>query len=418
MADTTIQLRKDAERLLSKIEKLEGLFEHAKILENRTEELANAIQIHFMQFWEDAKNTLLKSKFLNVRNSRNNIAHNTDSEKFWSITFPKLEVDFQKVLAKKSEVEKYAEKFSENETKRRFEKFADNERFGDQRVRKKTVNALDDAFKNDVPEDDKSEFPPSSEIISNTVNDISTELKEYIGNHEGLAENIQTDILDWSEKMLTDVDIATNANFEKEKEFIQKLKRTDTDAFFDNIGELESEYKHIDTSDKDFDMQHYGKMLQEDFDKFEKKQKKTETKRYKEAYFQALIKSLTESFNARKATFEQKLIDGKRKRFLKELFEKIENFKRLEWALQPIIDDLGHGYLWDLSNKPFKNLGFDILQKYASLLKNDQALQEFAELLGKQSATSEEVEKQIIEDNVRKLKQLSLEFVFQWVFFF
>jgi len=78
---------------------------------------------------------------------------------------------------------------------------------------------------------------------------------------------------------------------------------------------------------------------------------------------------------------------------LKELYKKIENFKKLEQLLQPFIDDLGHGYLWDMSNAPFRNLGFDILQKYSSLLKNDKALQEFAELLGNQSVTSQEVEK-------------------------
>lgn len=402
MSNNTIQRRKEAEKLLSKIEKLEGLFERAKIVENQTEDLANAIQVGFIQLWEYAKDTLFKNKILSIRNSRNSLAHAADSESFWTDSFPKLESGFQKVLSKKPELEKYAEQFSKDEKKRRFEKLADKEHFGDQRARKKTVNALDDAFKNDVPEDDKAEFPPTSEIISKTVDDISTEIKEYVGNHEALSENVQTDILDWSEKVLTDIDIATNANFEKEKEFIQRLEGIDANVFFDNIDEFEREFKHIDTSAKDFDMRHYQKMLQEDLGKIVKKHKKEETKKYQEAYFQVLIKSLAESFNARKAAFEQKLIDEKRKQFLKELFEKIENFKKLEQVLQPFIDDLGHGYLWDMSNAPFRNLGFDVLTKYASLLKNDKALQEFAEVLGKQSATSEEVEKQIIEETVIK----------------
>lgn len=401
MTDKTTKWRIEAEKLLSKIEKLGSLFECAKMSENRTEELANAIQIGFIQFWEYAKDTLFKSKFLNMREFRNSIAHVADSENFWTDSYPKLVSGFQKVLSKKPELEKFADRFSENEKKRRFEKLADEEHFGDQRSRKKTVNALDDAFKNDLSEDDKSEFPPSSEIISKTVNEISDEIKEYIGNHEALSENVQTDILDWSEKVLTDVDIAASANFEKEKEFIQRLNGTDPSVFFDNIDEFESEFKHIDTSDKDFDMRHYKIMLQEDLGKIEKKQKE-ETKKYQDAYFQAVIKSLAENFNARKAAFEQKLIDEKRKQFLKELYEKIEKFKKIEQVLQPFIDDLGYGYLWDMSNAPFRNLGFDVLAKYASLLKNDKALQEFAEILGKQSATSEEVEKQIMEETVIK----------------
>ncbi|MBR4803857.1 MAG: VWA domain-containing protein, partial [Bacteroidales bacterium] len=80
----------------------------------------------------------------------------------------------------------------------------------------------------------------------------------------------------------------------------------------------------------------------------------------------------------------------------------IENFKKLEQLLQPFIDDLGHGYLWDMSNSPFRNLGFDILKKYSELLKNDTTLQEFAELLGRQSTTSQEVEKQIIDETIIK----------------
>lgn len=402
MAGNSIQRRKEAEKLLSKIEKLEGLFESAKVSDNRTEELSNSIQLNYIQLWEYAKDTLFKSIFLNAKDTRNTIAHKTDSDNFWEDTFAKLESDFKKILSKKTELEKFAEKFSENKSKQRFEKYADKEQFGDQRNRKKIVNALDDVFKNDLSEDEKSEFPPSSEIISQTADNISADLKEYIGNHDKLSENVQTDILDWSEKVLTEIDITTNAHFEEEQKYIQNLRGIGGFDFFENLEEHEREYKKIATSDKNFDMQHYQKMLQADVSKIMGKQKNAETKKYKDAYFQALLKSLIENFNERKTEFEQKLIDEKRKQFLKQLYEKIENFKRLEQVLQPFIDDLGHGYLWDMSNAPFRDLGFNILAKYASLLKNDKALQEFAELLGKQSITSDGIEKQIIEETVIK----------------
>lgn len=402
MAEKNAIKRKEAERLLSKIEKLKELFECAKSSDKWTEELANSIQINFVQLWESAKDSYFKSKFISIRNLRNIIAHNTDNDKFWANTFPKLESNFQKVLSQRPYLEEFAEKFSDNEQKRRFERFANDKQFGDERNRKKIVNALDDAFQNDLLEDEKSEFPPTSKIISNTVDNISKELKEYVGNHKGLAENVQTDILDWSEKVATDVDIETSSHFDTENNYLNSLQKTDGVEFFDNYEKYENSYKKIATADKKFDMQHYKKMLEADIAKLGKKAKKEDIVNYKNAYFQALIQSLTENFNTRKAAFEQKLIDEKRKDFLKQLYEKIENFKKLEEVLQPFIDDLGHGYLWDMSNAPFRNLGFDILQKYSSLLKNDKALQEFAELLGSQSVTSQEVEKQIIEETVIK----------------
>ncbi|MBQ3689732.1 MAG: hypothetical protein II937_07725 [Bacteroidales bacterium] len=82
-------------------------------------------------------------------------------------------------------------------------------------------------------------------------------------------------------------------------------------------------------------MQSYKKLLTNDITKLGEKPNPKEVKKYQEAYFQSLLQSLEKDFNARKAAFEQKLIDDKRKQFLKELYEKIEKFKKLEqlWVL-------------------------------------------------------------------------------------
>lgn len=402
MSQQSTQRRKEAEKLLSKIEKLEGMFEDAKESKNQTEDLANSIQMSYIQFWEYAKDTNFKNKFLKIKKSRNYFAHNTDNDNFWTVSFNQLKSDFQEILKCKSELEKYAKTFSDNDNKRRFEKFANDKKFGDQRNRHKIVNALDDAFKNNLQADDKSEFPSQSEIIEKTVANMSAEMKQYVGNHEGLDENVQTDILDWAEKTATDVEIESAAKFQAEQDYIGKLKQTDAGKFFNDINNFENEYKTIATSNRKFDMQSYKKLLADDIAKLGKKPNKKEVKKYQDAYFMSLLQSFEKDFNTRKAAFEQKLIDEKRKQFLKELYEIIENFKKLEQLLQPFIDDLGHGYLWDMSNSPFRNLGFDILKKYSELLKNDTALQEFAELLGKQSVSSQEVEKQIIDETIIK----------------
>ena len=402
MGDNSTQRRKEAEKLLSKIEKLESLIESANIQTTKTEELANSIQMNYIQFWEYTKDTLFKTKFAKISQHRNEFAHSKDNENFWTDSFERVKSRVQGILKYKSELEQYASKYSGNENKRSFEKFGNENKFGDERNRKKTVNALDDAFKTDMVDEDKSEFPSQGEIIENTVSNISQEMKEYIGNHEGLSENVQTDILEWAEKTTTEIDIETASHFANEIEFVNKIKKTGGVDFFDNIDTYEKEYNNIATANHHFDMHRYKELLDKDISKMDTKKNKTEIRNYKEAYFQSLTKALEEDINARKAEFEQKIIDEKRKQFLKELYEKIENFKQLEQMLQPIIDDLGHGYLWDMSQSPFRNLGFDILQKYASLLNNDKALQEFSELLGKQSITSEEVEKQIIDETIVK----------------
>lgn len=394
--------RKEAVKLLSKMEKLEGWFASAQNTDNRSDDLANTIKMGIIQLWECAKDTSFKNKFLKIKNSRNDFAHKTDNEDFWSKDFDGLKSDFQSVVSITDALVKYTETYSDNENKRSFEKFADDSKFGNEQNRKQIVNALDDAFNNDVLDGEKSDFPSQSEIIEQIVEKISQESKQYIGDHQGLSENVQTDILDWAQKSATDVSIETSAKFNNEQNFINELKKQSGETVFNNLESVVRAYNATDTANKKFDFKRYKFMLDDDIAKLGKHPNKKELKKYQDAYFQALLKELEEDFNARIADFEQNLIDEKRKQFLKELYEKIENFKKLEQLLQPIIEDLGHGYLWDMSNSPFRNIGFDILKKYASLLKNDKSLQEFAELLGTQSITSQEVEKKIIDEVIIK----------------
>ena len=165
----------------------------------------------------------------------------------------------------------------------------------------------------------------ANDITAETTNSISSEVKGYIRFHKTLAQNVQNDISDWSEKTVTDIGIETTVHFEKEQAFLQKLRTANGVDFFNNIDNFEKEYKRIPTSDSVFDMRHYQKMLQEEV---ATKKNPIEIRKFTNAYFQALQKALTDNFNARKAAFEQKLIDEKRKKFLKELYEKIENFRR------------------------------------------------------------------------------------------
>ena len=301
------------------------------------------------------------------------------------------------------ELKKIAGQFSQNSKKRNFEKNGDK-RFGTEDDKKRIVDALEDTFDSSVLPEDKTEFPNKNNAVKDVANNFDSYLKHYVSNHEGLSENVQIDILEWAEDAQNDVEFESIKHFTTEKLFLDRICKLNPDDLFSDLENIEEQYNNIDSVEEIFDMQKYLKSYNSDLKKIKKEKDDKENKLIlsKQSHFQALIQSLTENFNARKAAFEQKLIDDKRKQFLKELYEKIENFKKLEQLLQPFIDDLGHGYLWDMSNSPFRYLGFDILSKYASLLKNDNLLQEFAELLGKQSVTSEEVERQLVEETVIK----------------
>ncbi len=387
--------RGQAEQLLQLIEDCESLFQRIENGE-KTDDLADSLKGKLIRIGEKAKIYDIAGKYTAIK-IRNQCAHSDNNDDFWQ-ALPELKEQFEKIKKNKRKCQKIINKDSTNKAKRSFEKHADSERFGDKQNRKKTVNALEDAFDNKIDKSDKSEFPSASEMISKTVGNISEETKKYVGDHQGLSEDVQSDILNWSERTSTEVEIETNKHFQKESDFLKQIKKSGGVDFFDHFEKYETAYQSIETADRNFDMQHYKKMLQNDLAKLGDNPDEKDITDYKKAYFQALMKALAKNFNARKADYEQKQIDEKRKKFLEELYKKIENFKKLEQLLQPIINDLGHGYLWDMSNQPFRNFGFDILQKYASLLKNDNALQEFAELLGRQSATSREVEKKIIEE--------------------
>lgn len=246
---------------------------------------------------------------------------------------------------------------------------------------------------------EEREEPLSNVFVKSVDKNFDLYLKHYVSNHEGLSESVKIDIEDYAKEVSSQIEIESLKYFVQEEIFLDKIKKMTSSDFFDNIIKIENSYNKINSVSNEFDMQKYQMLHERNIKGCIDKDKILLSK---QSHFQALIQSLTENFNARKAAFEQKLIDEKRKKFLKQLYEKIENFKKLEEVLQPFIDDLGHGYLWDMSNAPFRNLGFDILQKYSSLLKNDKALHEFAELLGSQSVTSQVVEKQIIEETVIK----------------
>ena len=224
------------------------------------------------------------------------------------------------------------------------------------------------------------------------------ELLTFAQSHNGLHDSILTDVIEWIKNTNDDLD-KTNP-FQKESEFIEKISKFkfSIKQLQQNLEQLKSEYTELPTINLD----NKNDGINVDFDFYINQIKKSDLINQKniseliitkKALIRNLINDINKSYIKRKTDWELKLIEEKRKAFMNDLYEKIANFKKIEQLISPFIDDLG--YLWDLSNYPFHNNGFEILKQYADLLENDIFLQELAKLLGRQSYEQTKYEKQL-----------------------
>ena len=350
----------------------------------------------------------------------------------------------------------------QSKKKRQFEKNAAPESaFGSNRERKQLVDAIEDAIQPVEPEDIPIAFPQNTfaQVAQHTLSEIlnTQDVQKYMQSHEGLSENIQTDLLEWMQK--------THGTLEKENPFLdeaifaaQQKKQSAEEIAADLSAEkskIQYHYKRlpsvsdskretIQESTLDFDF--YRKAFSEQkriidsaadstaktvpteeaqtspdasiqvdnmqaentpgkneqvntthaetvTQKTEKDTIQWESPEKIEALRRNFIADMEKNLIERKTKWEQERIDAMRKQFLEELYKKIQNFMRLEKLLTPFTKNFGR--LWDLSKHPFETSGFEILDTFAKLLEQDESLQELAALLGRQSRTQAVFEKEL-----------------------
>lgn len=352
-----------------------------------------------------------------MRLTRNKIAHqeeNLSLEELASVistvskNLEKIEHDLNQ------NIKRYKQ---ESKVKRKFENFSSME-FGSTEDKKQLVDAMEDYISPSAPEDVKIDFPENEysilaeQILKEVLN--KKDYKSYVSTHDGIAENIQTDILEWLEK--THAFLKKEDPFKDEAIFIEKQKRLSAEDLASDLSneksKIEYHYKrlpsiseskrgNIEKSSLDFDF--YKKVYSAE------KRIETETnekgvqieivKWNSEEKLETLkrnfISDLEKNFIDRKNKWELEQIEAKRKEFLDSLYSKIDNFIRIESVLSPFIKNLGR--LWDLSEGYFETSGFEVLGTFAELLEKDESLLELAELLGKQSRSQSIFEKEMRE---------------------
>lgn len=301
---------------------------------------------------------------------------------------------------------------TESKKKRKFENSAPSNVFGSEADRKQLVDAMEDMAAPVEPTDIKIEYPKNdfAKIAESTLSEVleHDNVKEYIQSHEGVSENIQTDILDWLQQ--TNETLDKENPFFDEALFIEQQKKLSAEDVAKDLSDERSKIRYhykrlpsvsesrrgaIAPSNLDFDF--FAKQFSEQ--KNEKGSNKGEkknpwkSKEQLEVLRRNFIADMERNLVERKTKWEQERIDEMRKAFLEELYRKIQNFMQLEKLLSPFINDLGR--LWDLSEGVFKTSGFEILNQFAKLLEQDESLQELAKVLGRQSRAQASFEKEL-----------------------
>lgn len=390
-----------------------GISEVAKI----SEESRAWVQMKIQQFRECIKDeglSLSKFSWWNLmRLSRNKTAHQKEdfSDNEFLELCNTLFSNIPKILGDLSK--KIGLHHHQSKKKRKFENFAPSSAFGSEADRKQLIDAMEDMASPVEPTEIKIEFPQNNyaKLAEKTFSDILAhdDIKDYIQSHEGVSENIQTNILEWLQQ--TRETLNRKDPFLDESIFVEQQKKLSakdvaTDLTNEN-SKIQYHYRRLPSvseskrgtiapSNLNFDFYKNQFAEQEKAPKKGNKDKapiQWKSMEQLEVLRRNFIADMEKSLIDRKNKWEQERIDEMRKMFLDELYKKIQNFKRLEKLLSPFIKDFGR--LWDLSEGFFETSGFEILEQFAKLLEQDQSLQELAEILGKQNRAQSIFEKEL-----------------------
>ena len=342
-----------------------------------------------------------------IKQVRNTTAHQT--EDFSDEEFSELcSTMFSNLNDIKQDLNANIQRYKQqSKKKRKFENTAAPESaFGSPPERMQLVDAIEDAIQPVEPEDTPIPFPQNTfaQVAQHTLSEIlnTKDIKAYMQTHEGLSENIQTDLLEWLQK--------THGTLEKENPFLdeeifvaQQKKQSAEEIAADLSAEkskIQHHYKRLPSVSNSKRGTIQGSTLDFDFYRkaFAEQKSPKDTTQWKspeklETLRRNFIADMEKNLIERKTKWEQERIDAMRKQFLEELYKKIQNFMRLEKLLSPFTKNFGR--LWDLSKHPFETSGFEILDTFAKLLEQDESLQELADLLGRQSRTQAVFEKEL-----------------------
>ncbi len=145
-------------------------------------------------------------------------------------------------------------------------------------------------------------------------------------------------------------------------------------------------------SDEEFPLGFYEKQFKGDFRDLLKNKGKGE----------ALVESILADWSSRvtekEMKYEMNLIDKARAEYCKQLYKRIDEFRKLIEALSPFTNELGR--LWDLSTGLWRRTNLDILKRYSDFLEHEQSIKDLAEMLGRFDAAESDLQEEEITKKV------------------
>ncbi|MCL4855813.1 MAG: VWA domain-containing protein [Flavobacteriales bacterium] len=225
------------------------------------------------------------------------------------------------------------------------------------------------------------------EILNNKT------LKELCSQDKELAEKVTQEVLDFINKAKREINTSENP-FETERELLSSFSETEKKNF-EEKWKPTSSFLNENYNKSQIDSNFYNEEFKKTFQKTERKEQRR---------FESVKEHLTEKWDnllfAKQTKWELSIIDEWRKKIAEELYKRIEELKKLQQLLEPFTNELGR--LFDMSKGNWQRANFDILKRYAEFLKQDKALQQLAEMLGKMRQAEKEFEEEIFSNTAIK----------------
>jgi uncharacterized protein with von Willebrand factor type A (vWA) domain len=282
----------------------------------------------------------------------------------------------------------------------KFGRFIDFGSVADAGKRKRLAETLYDRLR--TGEDDATLSNAETGNFGGSLEDIlcsSETMRDLCAKDPSLAEQVTREILDFINRVKR-LFIKNENPFDREQSLLTRLEQTEQSSF-PGVWEETAAFLQKTYESQTLDTDFYTKQFQVSLSPEPQKKPKKNKKRLR---FESVKEHFTEKWGGlltqKQIKRELAFIDEQRKKFREELYRRIEDLKKLQELLSPFTGELGR--LWDMSRGRWQNINFDVLKKYAELLRRDASLQELAEMLGRMRQSEQEFEEELSRDIVIK----------------
>lgn len=293
---------------------------------------------------------------------------------------------------------------AETEELKDFESFGNNV-FGSQENRKQFNDSIKSAYNDlnykcsfeNVTENALSEAAHS---VLNPDDVNYKRLLEYAKSQDGLGDDIQNEIAQWTEN--TDKFLKEENPFTQEEIFVDDFKKKEANSVQKDFSKIEQDYSSLDSVKKypsDVHLDFYKKTFAENV--VVKDKKNQEQVSYdNNIHHRTLAGYMENELNRRKTDWELEQIEKQKEKLFQDLYDKIQKYKKIQEQLKSFTQDSGK--MWKLAQGDLRDNGFKVLEKFAFLLSDAPGLKELCDLIGRYHTEVQKYHKVLREITVSK----------------